>query len=395
MADRYWVGGHPTNNNWNQTGSGTTNWAATSGGAAGASVPGSSDYVFFDGNGNSNSTISATITISRLQIDAGYTSTITHNAVLTIGGAVWTMHSGFTIAGSSAITLSTPTITITSGGKTWPNNINMQTADKTITLVGDFVVGGALVYSTNIETAINKTTSESISCNGISQSNNSDITGTSELILTGGTWSSSASNAEIGMKLTFAGNVTVSGNVYFYGSGGLHYSSGTITTTGSTLNMATGSVTLDTDGMTWNNVVLANTAQTYTINSLFNVSGTLSLNGGNHIFTGTHGFNVNILYHPSTVSTYTLVFEEDVEYFIYGEFRVKDVTIANSILFASSSLTVPAKFTLVNNGSCLCNTNASFRDIDASGGRSICTFGGTITDCTNVVQYYDYPPVAA
>jgi len=135
MADRYWVGGHPTNNNWNQTGSGTTNWAATSGGAAGASVPGSSDYVFFDGNGNSNSTISATITISRLQIDAGYTSTITHNAVLTIGGAVWTMHSGFTIAGSSAITLSTPTITITSGGKTWPNNINMQTAE-TVTVAG-------------------------------------------------------------------------------------------------------------------------------------------------------------------------------------------------------------------------------------------------------------------
>ena len=35
-ASRYWVGGHPTNNNWNQTGSGTTNWTATSGGAGGA-----------------------------------------------------------------------------------------------------------------------------------------------------------------------------------------------------------------------------------------------------------------------------------------------------------------------------------------------------------------------
>lgn len=45
MADRYWVGGGGT---WNATN--TTNWAATSGGTGGESVPTSADNVFFDAN---------------------------------------------------------------------------------------------------------------------------------------------------------------------------------------------------------------------------------------------------------------------------------------------------------------------------------------------------------
>jgi hypothetical protein len=47
MADRYWVGGTGT---WD--GTSTTNWAASSGGASGASVPTSADNVFFDANSN-------------------------------------------------------------------------------------------------------------------------------------------------------------------------------------------------------------------------------------------------------------------------------------------------------------------------------------------------------
>jgi hypothetical protein len=47
MADRYWVGG---SGNWNATS--TTNWAASSGGASGASAPTSADNVIFDTNSN-------------------------------------------------------------------------------------------------------------------------------------------------------------------------------------------------------------------------------------------------------------------------------------------------------------------------------------------------------
>jgi len=45
MASRFWVGGTGT---WDA--SDTTHWAATSGGASGASVPGSGDTVTFDGS---------------------------------------------------------------------------------------------------------------------------------------------------------------------------------------------------------------------------------------------------------------------------------------------------------------------------------------------------------
>lgn len=51
MATRYWVGG---SGNWDATS--TTNWAATSGGASGASAPTSVDDVIFDANSNTGTT---------------------------------------------------------------------------------------------------------------------------------------------------------------------------------------------------------------------------------------------------------------------------------------------------------------------------------------------------
>jgi hypothetical protein len=52
MAARFWVGGTGT---WSA--SNTTNWAATSGGAGGASVPGAADDVTFNGSSGSGGTI--------------------------------------------------------------------------------------------------------------------------------------------------------------------------------------------------------------------------------------------------------------------------------------------------------------------------------------------------
>ena len=52
MADRYWVGG---TGSWTSTN--TANWSATSGGASGASVPGSADRVFFDNNSGASGAV--------------------------------------------------------------------------------------------------------------------------------------------------------------------------------------------------------------------------------------------------------------------------------------------------------------------------------------------------
>lgn len=107
-ADRYWVGGG-SSTNWNATG--PTNWSATSGGPNNASVPGSADNVFFDSNGNTNSTISASTTILKLFSNNGYTATLTHNAGVSVsivgnGANIVFLSSAFTYVVGNATTSS-------------------------------------------------------------------------------------------------------------------------------------------------------------------------------------------------------------------------------------------------------------------------------------------------
>lgn len=104
MASRYWVGGG-SSTNWNATSN--TNWSATSGGANNASVPGSSDDVFFNGSsGSGNSVLSANITINSIDF-TGFTGTFTHNAFqLNIAGngvtAKWASGMTYTPANSQS-----------------------------------------------------------------------------------------------------------------------------------------------------------------------------------------------------------------------------------------------------------------------------------------------------
>jgi len=276
-ASRYWVGGGASAN-WSATSN--TNWGSTSGGSNNASVPTSTDDVTFDGagtNGNTNSTISADITILSLNITSGYTSTMTHNAVLTIAGN-WTFGTSYTIAGTSGVTISA-TSTITSGGKTWPLDVTFAGGSTTKTIVGDFAINGSLIIIAN--NTINKTTSEKINVYGGFIVNSAILTGsTIDIYLRGGTWSGSGN---INIILFLNGNITISGSVSF-AIGTLNYSSGTITTTGSTLTIQGTATTLNTNGVTWNNIISNVTAKTITlssnllINGLLTISGTTTLN---------------------------------------------------------------------------------------------------------------------
>jgi hypothetical protein len=129
-ATRYWVGGCSTTN-WSCSDAGpVTNWGSVSNTRDNASVPGSSDDVFFDSNSSTSpSTLSANITINSLDM-TGYTGTLTHNAAttLTIGGngVVFKLASGMTYtlgAATAAITFTgtSGTTTITTTGKTVGN----------------------------------------------------------------------------------------------------------------------------------------------------------------------------------------------------------------------------------------------------------------------------------
>lgn len=75
MADRYWVGGSGT---WDS--SDTTNWSTSSGGAGGASVPGSSDNVFFDANSGTGTVTVGNSLSCRNLVTTGISSSLTLDA---------------------------------------------------------------------------------------------------------------------------------------------------------------------------------------------------------------------------------------------------------------------------------------------------------------------------
>ncbi|HVS96380.1 MAG TPA: T9SS type A sorting domain-containing protein [Puia sp.] len=114
-AARFWVAA--TASNWNNS----ANWATTSGGAGGASVPGPTDAVNFDGGGLGNCTIDVPVSITKITVSAAYTGTITQgaNTFTTSNTATF---SGGSFAGGTAditfgnnFTLSGATFTSTSG----------------------------------------------------------------------------------------------------------------------------------------------------------------------------------------------------------------------------------------------------------------------------------------
>jgi hypothetical protein len=120
MADRYWVGG---TGNWDLT---TTNWAASSGGASGASVPTSADNVFFDVNSNTG-TGAFTVTMANSPRVCNDLTISGLDGAMTLAGA----SIGLTVSGSLFFPATNFTRTYT--GTT---TFNATTTGKTVTTNG-------------------------------------------------------------------------------------------------------------------------------------------------------------------------------------------------------------------------------------------------------------------
>jgi len=371
-ASRYWVGGGASAN-WNATAS--TNWAATSGGVNNQSVPTSADDVIFDTTA-SPATISASITILSFEKRAGYTGTITRNAVLTVAGN-FTDNTAGAWAGTSGLTISAAS-TMTSGGVTWGAPLTFSNL-ATRTLVGNWSV--TLVTLNGGTITLNKTTTETLTATG-GLTMGQSLNGTADIILTGGTWSGVAGSFGCN-SLTIAGNVTI-GSVNI-STTTLTYSSGTVTTSG-TLRCS-GSPTFNTAGITWTNIQI-DAGGTYTINSLLTISGTLSIFGSVLTFAGTAGFTCGTLTtNLSTANTITLV--AGVTYTVTSAFTFNTSRVGAIQTIASSSGVTKAILTL--NQGATCNVLSNFTRIDSSAGRTIRSFNGTITDCLNIVAFNDLP----
>lgn len=228
MANRYWVGGTAT---WDLTAG--TKWATTDGGAGGASVPTTSDDVFFTAaSGTVTCTLASFRTAKSINC-TGFTGTIAGTGSATVAGSV-TLVAGMSYTHTGTITF-TGTGTITTAGKTFGgltingSGITVQLADALNCLVLTLTQG---TFTTN---------DYAVTCSAFSSSNSNTRTlnmGASAWTITGtGTCWSVITTTNMTLNKGSA-NILLSNNTTtprtFAGGAGLSYNKLTIGGTSST-----------------------------------------------------------------------------------------------------------------------------------------------------------------
>jgi hypothetical protein len=268
MATKYFMNGG-VDSNW----ASATNWSTTSSaGPNNTTKATASDQATFDA-GSPACTVSATEAAGSL-IMTGYNNTITHNAQLTVSGNI-TWSATTTLAGTSTLVVGVgaTTTAFTTSNKTYPGPLTWG-GTGTKTLTGTLGISGLM---TKASTAMVDGGTQT--CAGGMQINGT-MRGTSAVIWTGGSWAHSA-NPQFQSNLTVAGNVTISGAVYWSSSGNTFtYQSGTVTTTSSTFGMGQGTFITDLGGgskITFANVAIKYTVAGTTLGSDLTLTGTLGI----------------------------------------------------------------------------------------------------------------------
>jgi hypothetical protein len=133
-------------------------------------------------------------------------------------------------------------------------------------LTSDLNVRGTLSLGNGTTTTINGSTINV--GGGITMGGTTTIiTGTTNIKITGGTITG-ISTAQLRLPLEIAGDVTISDSAEFrYNTGTLTYTSGKVTTTGSTLLIALATTLINMDKIAWNIVTVTGT--TLTMNKFF------------------------------------------------------------------------------------------------------------------------------
>ena len=240
MADRYWVGGTGT---WD--GASTTNWAASSGGASGASVPTAADNVFFDANSNvGTGTFTVTMaTTPRLCND--FTASGLDGTMTLAGSAI-----GLTVSGS--LTFQATNFTRSYTGTT---TFNATTTGKTVTTNGVTFGSGGVTFD-GVGGAW--TLGSALNCGGT-------------LTLTNGTFNTSASNYAVTATIFSSNNsntrvITLNGSQLTFSNSGASGAWNITTSTNATLNAGSSTISLSAidgyfigGGLTYNTVSFTDT----------------------------------------------------------------------------------------------------------------------------------------
>lgn len=319
QAARYWVATRTSN--WNNP----ANWSTTSGGAGGATVPGASDAVTFDINGQGNCTIDVAVNIQKITVSFGYFGTITQGA------------NGFSTSGTASF----------SGGTFSGGSAN-------ITFGGNFTLSGGTFTSTTGVLEFDGSTAFTL---GTFNNNN----GTAMYVATGGNTTISGTSPTFyvlqfvgegyNYNITSAGNITVTNSLNISGSQVYELNTGTIDVTGNIIVTNTaagcyGSALIDIDGtgpqaVSGSTVAGAGALPEVTIDK---TAGTLSL--ANYPASSN-----NFTYTAGTVSpgTSTWCFTDGTTnpYTIKGSLTLNNITF---LAINSATFTIPAATTLTTTG---------------------------------------------
>jgi len=370
-----------------------TNWSLSDGGPGDGAVPTSSDNAYFTAN-SGNCTVNAAARICRILNFTGYTNTITMNNQITASNAV-TLSATMGILGTQQLVVD-GTATHTSNGKTWPNNFVFAGSSITHTLADDWDINGNINFS-GASVVVNGQTI--YAGKGLTSSLNAGA-GTTNIVFDGtGTWSTPGYYIANNLTFNTAGTITISGYVYFGRSKTITYTAGTMVVAGSTLVIALGggeTNTLNTNGMSWNNIEmgLAGT-ETLSLSSLLTVNETFTNNGfgGNLTFSGAAGFSIATLDITAT-GTRNLTLTHGNTYTVTTAINNRGSTSALRTRITSSHASNQVVLTL-NQGATVECAYLNGTRIDSSGGRTIRTFGGTLTTCTNWQSFTDLLTVAS
>lgn len=290
-ANRFWIGAAV---NCNGTWADTDCWSATSNGASVGAIPTSADDVFFDGvgNGASNSTLGASITINSLDM-TGYVNTLTHNASVTLthdSSGIFKLAAGMTYTlgnittSAVAFTSTSGTTLITTAGKTL-GNVTFNGAGGTWQLQDSFTngttaSGGTLTLTAGILDTNNQTVNTAIF--NTNNSNTRTVTFGSSAINVAGNG--------ISFRADSVTNLTVTANtatVTFTNSSTGYFYSATKDWNGLSLVFNNATASIQGGANTFANVTHTGTAaKTNTFNLLnsgFTVTGTLTINGNSSI----------------------------------------------------------------------------------------------------------------
>lgn len=265
--------------------------------------------------------------------------------------------------------------TWTSNGKVWTGSVQ-PLAPSTVTLADNFIcalnishssTGGAFVLNgANFYLGGNYTASSGRT-----------ISGTALMVLN----TSTTQTVTVSGTLSVNVEINATGDVIFTGvnvSGGLtitYVTAGSFTHTG--LLSVLSSMTINTPGISWNNVTLTANS-TITINSLWLISGTLTINTVSVVFAGTDGWTCGTF--MITTGNHTM---QSGRTYTVNTFLNVDGTAANTSQLFRSSAGTPFYF-ILSQGATQDVDFLDTNEMDSSGGLTIWTYRGTVISSTNV-----------